>query len=153
MTLNPTNSNVLHITGVPEFQMSDHFTLRPVVFELQVILREVHWMAQSNFEPYKVKCNHICVTSIRNFQISLRFALRPAVFEIEAILKQGHWITQNDLEPNKVKDTSYVILICEFQLSVLSVYAQLGFFSFFFFFFELQSVLRRVHRMTPYDLE
>ena len=46
MTLNPTNSNVLHIfiTIVPESQVSLRFALRPAFFNVQAILRQVHQM-------------------------------------------------------------------------------------------------------------
>ncbi len=46
MTLNTKRSNVayIHVTTTPESQISPCFSVRTVAFELQAILRQVHWM-------------------------------------------------------------------------------------------------------------
>ncbi len=55
ITLNHTRSNVSHKTSVPEFQVSLSFAPWSAVFELLVILRQVHRMIPNEIEHYKVK--------------------------------------------------------------------------------------------------
>ena len=69
LILNPTRSNqptyTCYITTVPMSQNSPHFALRPALFQIQVILRQVHECPQVDLEHYtRSNVPHICVTSI-----------------------------------------------------------------------------------------
>ena len=56
MTINTKRSKVSHICcRSTESQISLLFTLQKAVFELQAILRQVHWMAPKRFWTLKVK--------------------------------------------------------------------------------------------------
>ncbi len=99
MTLNTKSSKVLHthVTTTPESQISLCFILRPAVFGVWVILRQVHkmttkWSWTLSRRPY---VPHICYINANDSKISLRFALRLSIFELQAILRQVHWITLN----------------------------------------------------------
>ncbi len=81
-------------TIVLESHISLHFALRPAVFALQVILRQVHqmtakrpWTLQGQMYPY------MCYLCPRVPKTSVRFALSPAVFELRAILRKVHRMT------------------------------------------------------------
>ena len=84
---------LVFITIVQESQISIRFTLRPAFFDIQAILRQVHWMTPK--WPWTVQDQRYPrnVTSVQESQISIRFALRPALFEIQAILRQVHRMT------------------------------------------------------------
>ena len=102
MTLNPTRLNVPNIctTTVPESQISLSFPLRPALFEIQAILRQVHWITPKwpwtlksqitlymynwcprfpNFTPFRCKASHLQDTG--NFETSAlndpKMALNP----------------------------------------------------------------------------
>ncbi len=61
MALNNTRSNVPHtyITSIRDSQISLSFALRWVFFDVQDILRQVHWMALNNLDLDKVKCSKL----------------------------------------------------------------------------------------------
>ena len=62
MTLNTKRSNIphMHITTVAESQISIRFTLRPAIFELQAILRQVHrWPPKVTLNTKRSKLPHI----------------------------------------------------------------------------------------------
>ena len=75
MTLNPTRSKVPHIcvTSIPESQISVRFALRPAIFELQAILRQVDRMTPKR--PRLLECERcpIYVTNNPGSQISPHF--------------------------------------------------------------------------------
>ncbi len=63
-------------TTFPECQISFLFTLRPVVVELQAIVRQVHRNdLRKALETTRSKVHHICVTCVPESQISICFAL------------------------------------------------------------------------------
>ncbi len=75
------------VTSVSESQIELNFALRPTVFSLDTILRQVqqmtskwHWTLQGHMHP-------TYVTSVLGSQIAVRFALWPAIFELPAVLK------------------------------------------------------------------
>ncbi len=90
MPLSPTRSNVPHmcVTSIHRSHISLCFTLQPAVFEIQAILRQVHWMTPK--WPWTTRSNYPeYVTAVLWSQISVRFVLRPAVFEIPPILRHA----------------------------------------------------------------
>ncbi len=88
------------VSLIPKFHSV--FALRPAVYKISGILRQVHQMTQNDLEPTRSNVPHICIT-ISGSQISFRVTLRSAIFKIKAILRQVHRISQIDLEPYKVK--------------------------------------------------
>ncbi len=53
------------VTSIPESQMSVGFAIRPVVFELQAILKQVHRMPANDFVTLQgQKVPRICATSV-----------------------------------------------------------------------------------------
>ena len=84
--------HIICCTSVPESKISISFSLRPAGFELQDILRCVHWLTPKWPRALQgQKVPHICVTSVPNSQMSLR----PAIFKlhVQAILRQLHRMT------------------------------------------------------------
>lgn len=79
---------VLVLPKIPEYQISNLNAFRfIVVFEIQVILNEVHRMTLNDIGPRKVY-GAPCMFSL---QISTRFALWPTVIELQ--LLKMHRIT------------------------------------------------------------
>ncbi len=68
MTLNITRSNIhvphICVASVPQYQISVRFTLQPVLFELQAILRQAHRMThKSPLNTAMWNIPHICATT------------------------------------------------------------------------------------------
>ncbi len=101
----------IRIASVLESQISVLFTLRPAVFELQAIFRQMHWMTPK--WPWTLQSHSypICVSSVPESQISL--------------LRQVHQMTPK--WPGTLQGqmtTSYMCYYCpRFQISV-SLYSQ-----------------------------
>ena len=87
----------------------------------------------------------ICVTCVPDSQISLRFALRPSVLRYRAFWDKCTEWTQNDLEPYKVKWGSTPIYMYNSYPRV----SNLTPFRSTTSLFNIQAILRQVHRMTP----
>ena len=66
----------------PRPTLSVRFTLRPIIFGWNIILRNMHWMTPK----WPSVLQGICV-SVAELHSPLRFALRPTVFKIQAILR------------------------------------------------------------------
>ncbi len=107
MTLDTKGSNVphIHVTAMLKTQISVCFDLRWAVSELQVIMRQVHWLTPK--WHWALKGHPMYMWQLLQSQISFRFALRTAPFELQAILRQVHWMTPNDVKRWKVKDTPH----------------------------------------------
>ncbi len=78
----------IYITTTPAYQISLRFALRWTVFELQVILRQVHRMTPKwkvTLNNKRSKAPYIHVTTIPESQISPSFAPRSDISEILAI--------------------------------------------------------------------
>ncbi len=75
----------IHVSSIPESQISIHFPLQPAVFEIQAILRQMHQITPK--WPWSLQGQRYSMFNcIPESQISLRFALRPAIFKISHIL-------------------------------------------------------------------
>ena len=85
----------IHITTTPQSQISPRFALWPAVFEIQVILRQLHWMTPKWPWTLHVKVKGTPLARIRiptthTSQISL---VLLSLFEIWDIWRQIHWMT------------------------------------------------------------
>ena len=95
MTLNTTKSNVPHIcvTSIHESHISLHFALQPAVFQLQAIVRQVHWMTPSWLwtlpSQISLYMYNYCLW-VSNFTT---FHSMTSRFEIQASLRQAHQMT------------------------------------------------------------
>ncbi len=103
MTLNIKRFKVPHVQLPPKSHISILFALRSAVFQLQTILRQVHWTTPNDLKHYKVEGFPYTYPPSQN---AIRFSLRPAVFELQVILRQVHRVTLND-KTLKVKGTPY----------------------------------------------
>ncbi len=113
MALNTKRSKVphTHITTVHDSQISFTFALEPVVFQIQAILRQMHWMILKwcwtlKGQRYPIYMLQLWSTESQNF---IYFFLQPAVFEIQSILRQVHWLTPK--WPYTLKSQNYHIYI------------------------------------------
>ena len=80
------------------------------------------------------------VTNIHEAQISLRFTLRPAVFDIQANMRQVHRMTAKWSWTHKKSNVPHICVtrIHELKISVRFTLRP-----------AIQTILRKVHRMTP----
>ena len=113
------------------------------VFELQAILRQVHWMTQKWPSILQGQRKRICSIVTRESEISIRFALRPAVFEFQTILRHLHRMAQHDLA-HYLKAKVPQIWSTSTPVSKISIY-----FALQSVFFKLQAILKQVLQMTP----
>ncbi len=92
LTLNPKRSKVppyIQVTATPELQILLRCALKPAVFELQAILRQVHRMTPKWPSTLKGPRYSIYVLPLpQTLKFPIRFTLRPAVFELLAVLRQ-----------------------------------------------------------------
>ena len=145
MTLNPTSSNVPHIfiTIVHESQISLRFALWPALFEIQAILRQVHWMTPN--WPWTLQCQITLyyITTVPESQISLHFALQPAVLELQAILRHVHRMTSK---------WPWILLGQRYTTYVLLVSPSLKFWSVLLYDqrFPWYSTLYKIPHWLPY---
>ena len=102
------------VSIIHKSQISVCFALRPVVFEIQGISREVHGMIQMTLNPTRSNVPYICITSTSESQISLRFALRPTIFEIRGILP----------EIEKIRNTPFDLKFTKFNCKKYPVYSK-----------------------------
>ena len=75
------------------------------IFEIQAILRQVHWMTSNWPWTLQGQITLSSITTLHESQIPLSFALRPAVFELRPFWDK---CTPNDLEHYKVKGTPHI---------------------------------------------
>ena len=110
MTLYPRRSKIpqIHITTTSKSQISLRFALRPAIFELQAILKQVHLMTSKWRSA--LKCHKSIQFYFHSILISLHFNLRLAIFELQAILKQLHRMTLK--WPSTLKGQRYPIYTC-----------------------------------------
>ncbi len=87
------------IIRVHDSQISLRFALRPALFEIQTILRQVHRMTPNwSWTLQRQITLYLYNKTVPESQISLRFALRLAVLGLQAILRHCTEWPQNDLE-------------------------------------------------------
>ena len=147
-----THIYVLLVSLSPKISL--RFSLRPALFELQAILRRVHWMPHKwtrTLQHVQDPKYAICVTNIHESQISVLVALRPAalfffLFYFFFILFFFFWVTDHfgtsGLNAPKwpwilrghIHPHVYVTSAPESQISLR---------------FCSTAILRKVHRMTP----
>ena len=102
------------------------------IFELQAILRQMHWMIQIDLEHNKVKSK--CVTSVPESQVSTRFAPRRAIFELQDIFRK----VQNDIEHYKVTGIPDILNQYFLFISPLATILKFNLISFFFKIWNLK---------------
>ena len=78
----------------PSIKRSVRFALRPSVFNMQAILRQVQRMITNALDDPKMKLNtirqpahHICVTSVLKSYIQVLFTPWPAIYVLQDILR------------------------------------------------------------------
>ena len=149
MTLNTKRLKVphVHITNTQDSQISIRFALWPAIFELEGILRQVHWMTPKWLETLKDHSNPIYMLQIKP---SLKFRLvllydQPFSSYRPFQDKCNKWLqmTLNTKKP-KVRHID-ATTTPESKISIhFTVWPNV---------FELQATSRQMHRMTPNDLE
>ena len=103
------------ITSVPESQISVLLTLWPAVFELQAILKQMHWMTPK--WPWTQQGHHhgypICGLPVSRRPKFRSISLYDQLFQSYRPFwhKCTEW-PQNDLEYYKVKGTPYICYYC-----------------------------------------
>ncbi len=96
MTLNNTRviwTPYICVTSIHKSHITLRFTLRPIIFKIQAILRQMHQMTPNWLWPIQVKWSYICTKTVPESQISLSFTLRPSVFKLHTIFRQVHQMT------------------------------------------------------------
>ncbi len=76
-----------------DLQISIRFALRPALFELQAILKEVHLMTTNDIEYYNVKDILHTYYNYPESQISLPFCPMVLQFRVTGYLRQVHQMT------------------------------------------------------------
>ena len=140
------------IASIPDSQIPLRFALWPAIFEIQVILRQIHrmtpkglWTLQGHTRSYVPQIyifyHYQRVPSFTPFHSTTRDFWNTGHFE-----KRSELWPQIDLEPYKVK-LPYIGIrgVPESQISLR--------FALRPAVFESHAILRQMHQMTPNDLE
>ncbi len=146
MTLNPTRSKVPHtcVTGVHESQISLRFALRRAVFKIQAILRKVHGMAPKWHWTLQGQITLYIYNSCPWFPNFTPFcSMTNLCSRYTPFWDKGtEWPKMTLDTTRSYVPHTYVTSIHKIQISL----------SFFLRpeVFEIQVILRQVHRMIPY---
>ncbi len=124
------------VTSVPDSQISVRVILRPVIFEIQAILRPVQNDTKMTLNPTSSNVCTICITSIPGSQISLRFAVWQAIFEMhaQAILRRA----PND--PKMILNTTRSKVQCIHRTCVTNVPRR-----------DISNIMSQFHLIFLYD--
>ncbi len=133
------------ITTVHKSQISLRLALRPALSRNRSFWDKCTEWLQNDLENYKSNVPHIWMIYLIESKISLHFAPRPAPFSRYRPLWDNctKW-PPNELDYYKVICTQYMLLVTSIDESYISHR-----FALRPDLFELQAILRQVHRMTP----
>ena len=144
LTLNPTRSIVpqIFVTSIHKSQISLRFALQWAIFELQAILRQVHWMTPNWPWTLQGLRYPIYVTSVRESQILLHFTLRNPFLSYRPFWDKCTEWPQMTL--NLTRSNVPHICITTIPGSQISLR-----FTVRPALFEIQTIVRQAHRTTP----